>query len=280
MGSTRISCRAAGLVAAAVAVTALASPGARAIELEGEAVEGGLLVGETAPGSTVTVDGRPVRLSPAGRFLVGFHRDSPERVTVLAVAPDGSRSERVLEVRQRSYRIQRIDGLPPRKVNPDPEDLARIRAEAAAVRAARERDDAREDFLDGFDWPTLGRVSGVYGSQRILNGEPRQPHYGVDVAVPEGTPVHAPAPGVVSFVHPSMFFSGATLVLDHGHGLSSSFLHLSRVHVALGDRVRRGQLVAEVGATGRVTGAHLDWRVNLFEARLDPTLLAGPMPEP
>ncbi len=271
--------RRAAFLAAAVLVLASASH-ADALELEGEAVEGGLLVGRTAPGSVVAVDGREVRVSPGGRFLVGFHRDAPEQVTVLAVAPDGARSERVVDVRQRSYRVQRIDGLPPRKVNPSAEDLVRIREEATAVRAARERDDPREDFLDGFDWPTVGRVSGVYGSQRILNGEPRQPHYGVDVAVPEGTPVRAPAPGVVSFVHPSMFFSGATLVLDHGHGLSSSFLHLSRIHVAVGDRVRRGQLIAEVGATGRVTGAHLDWRVNLFEARLDPTLLAGPMPAP
>jgi len=255
-----------------------AASGAVGLELEGEAVEGALLVGRVAPGSVVSVDGRPVRVSPAGRFLVGLHRDAPETVTVRAVDRNGERTERVLTVRQRTYRVQRIDGLPQRKVDPDPDDLARIRADAAMVRAARERDDPREDFLAGFEWPVRGRVSGVYGSQRILNGQPRQPHFGVDVAVPVGTPVRAPAPGVVSLTHLSMFYSGATLVIDHGHGLSSSFLHLSRILVKTGERVLTGQVVAEVGATGRVTGPHLDWRVNLFEARLDPVLLVGPMP--
>ena len=236
-------------------------------------------VGRVTPGSKVQVDGKRVRVSEDGVFLAGFHRDAGRRSEVLVERPDGARERRILQVEQREYRIQRIDGLPPRKVTPSEADLERIRREAAMARKARERDDPRTDFLTGFIWPVEGKISGVYGSQRILNGQPRRPHFGVDIAVPTGTPVKAPAPGVVTLVHPDMFFSGGTLILDHGHGLSSSFLHLSRILVKEGDRVRRGDVIAEVGATGRVTGAHLDWRVNLFRKRLDPTLLVGPMPE-
>ena len=248
------------------------------LEFDGEAVQGGLLFGRVSPGARVLVEGRPVRVSPAGEFLVGFNRDAPAAATVVALGADGERTEAVLAVGQRTYRIQRIDGLPPRQVTPDPEQLARIRREAAEIRAARERDDPRVDFLGGFQWPAIGPISGVYGSQRVLNGEPRQPHYGVDVAAPAGTTVRAPAGGIVTFAHPDMYFSGATVVLDHGHGLSSSFLHLSRILVSVGDRVERGEPIGEIGASGRVTGAHLDWRMNLGEARIDPELLVGPMP--
>ena len=183
-------------------------------------------------------------------------------------------------MKPREYRIQRIDGLPPGKVTPrSKEDLARIRREVAMVKRARLTDDARTDFLGGFRWPIKGPISGVYGSQRILNGEPRQPHYGVDIAVPTGTKALAPAAGVVTLAHPDMFFSGGTLIVDHGHGLSSAFLHLSRILVKKGQRVAQGQPIAEVGATGRVTGPHLDWRINLFGRRIDPELLVGPMPK-
>jgi len=197
---------------------------------------------------------------------------------VKVVFADGRESTREIKVRRREYRIQRIDGLPPRQVSPTEEDMKRIRREYALARKARARDDARTDFLVDFIWPTIGPISGVYGSQRILNGKPRRPHYGVDVAVPTGTPVRAPAPGIVTLAYPDMFFSGGTLILAHGHGLSSSFLHLSKLVVKAGQRVAQGDIIAEVGATGRVTGAHLDWRMNLKSKRIDPTLLVGPMP--
>ena len=173
--------------------------------------------------------------------------------------------------------LQRIDGLPPKKVSPSKEDMKRIRKEYAMVRDARARDDAREDFLGGFVWPVKGRISGVYGSQRILNGQPRRPHFGVDVAAPVGTLVRAPAPGIVTLTHDDMFFSGGTLIIDHGHGLSSTFIHLNAILVKEGERVSQGDPIAEVGATGRVTGPHLDWRMNLQGARLDPQLLVEPM---
>ncbi|NCO18437.1 MAG: M23 family metallopeptidase, partial [Gammaproteobacteria bacterium] len=170
-----------------------------------------------------------------------------------------------------------IDGLPPAQVTPDPAVMERIRAEAAMTREARRRVDDRADFAAGFDWPTRGPITGVYGSQRILNGEPRSPHWGLDVAAPTGTEVRAPAAGIVTLTHSDMYFSGGTLLIDHGLGLSSAFLHLDEILVEPGQRVERGELVARVGATGRVTGPHLDWRMNLGETRIDPQLLLPPM---
>lgn len=255
------------------------SSSASELRLEGKLVQGGLVTGHAAPGVQVTFDGRKVRVSEDGVFLIGFGRDAKPQSILEIEFQDGRKTTQRLEVAKRDYKIQRIDGLPQRKVTPKPDDLKRIRQEAALVKAARRRDDPRTDFRRGFIWPAAGRVSGVYGSQRILNGEPRRPHFGVDVVAPVGTPVVAPADGVVTLVHPDMFFSGGTLVIDHGHGLTSSFLHLSEVLVEVGQRVKQGELVARIGATGRVTGAHLDWRMNLFDARIDPQLLVGEMPE-
>ena len=250
------------------------------VRLDGPRTQGGLLRGRVMPGSTVELGGVPVRVSRDGWFLIGFGRDAPPEAELAVVFPDGRRERRILEVAPREYRIQRIDGLPARKVTPrSEEDLARIRAEVRMVKKARTIDDSRTDFLDGFRWPVKGRISGVYGSQRILNGEPRRPHYGIDIAAPAGTQVLAPAGGVVTLTHPDMFFSGGTLIIDHGHGLSSAFLHLSRILVETGERVAQGRPIAEVGSTGRSTGPHLDWRMNLFDQRIDPSLLAGPMPE-
>ena len=250
------------------------------MRLDGPRTQGGLLRGRVPPGSTVEYAGDAVRVSKDGWFLVGFGRDAPPEAELVVVFPDGRRERQVLKVDRREYDIQRIDGLPPRKVTPrSEEDLARIRAEVKMVMQARAIDDPRADFLGGFRWPAKGRISGVYGSQRILNGEPRRPHFGVDVAAPTGTEVFAPADGVVTLVHPDVFFSGGTLILDHGHGLSSAFLHLSRILVEKGERVVQEQLIAEIGETGRATGPHLDWRMNLLDRRIDPALLVGPMPK-
>ena len=249
------------------------------VRLDGPRTQGGLLRGRVPPGSTVEYEGDPVRVSEDGWFLVGFGRDAPPEAELVVAFPDGRREAQVLKVTRREYNIQRIDGLPPRKVTPrTEEDLARIRAEVEMVKKARAIDDPRADFLGGFRWPIKGRISGVYGSQRILNGEPRRPHFGIDIAAPAGTKVIAPADGVVTLVHPDMFFSGGTMIVDHGHGLSSAFLHLSRILVEEGARVTQGQSIAEVGSTGRSTGPHLDWRMNLFSRRIDPALLVGPMP--
>ena len=250
------------------------------LELRGEAVQGALLQGLVPPGTRVKMDDAQVRVSNEGVFLLGFGRDHEARSILSLVFPDGRTEERTLDVKPRKYQIQRIDGLPKRKVVPKEQDLARIRKESRMVREARARDDARTDFLSGWIWPTEGRISGVYGSQRILNGKPRRPHFGVDIAAPVGTSVKAPADGIVTLAHPDMFFSGGTLIIDHGHRLSSSFLHLEKILVKPGQIVKRGDLIAEVGATGRVTGPHLDWRMNYQAHRLDPQLLVPPMPKP
>lgn len=244
------------------------------VSFAGDFVQGGLIVARTEPGASVTVNNQSVRVSPDGWFLIGIGRDETGPVKIEVAAGEGRHRSDSIAVRTREYPVQRIDGLPESKVTPPPEVLERIHREAALASKARSIDDARTDFLGGFVWPLDGPVTGVYGSQRILNGEPRRPHFGVDVAAPVGTPVVAPADAVVTLVYPDMYYSGGTLIMDHGHGLSSTFIHLSRILVTEGQRVRQGQVVAEVGATGRATGPHLDWRMNLFQTRLDPQLLA------
>ncbi|MHA1154125.1 MAG: M23 family metallopeptidase [Alphaproteobacteria bacterium] len=259
---------------------ALAGASARAAELglEGYFQQGGLVFGQAAPGAEVTLDGRRVRVTEAGRFIFGFGRDAPQGAVLEVTWPDGKVEMRDLVVAKRSYKIQRIDGLPPKMVTPPEALLARIRAENARIARARAVDRVEPLFESGFVWPAVGPISGVYGSQRVLNGEPKRPHFGVDVAAPEGTPVTAPADGVVAIAHPDMYYTGGTVVLDHGHGLTSAYLHMKEVLVKEEVRVRQGDPIGSVGATGRVTGAHLDWRINWFDQRLDPALLVPPMP--
>lgn len=253
---------------------------ADAVTLRGEFQQGGVIIGKAPAGSSAKLKGAPLRVSPQGDFVFGFGRDHGPEAWLSVYLPDGERWGKMLKIAAREYRIQRIDGLPPKKVTPDAAALERIRTEGAMASRARRTDDPRLDFLQAFIWPSIGPISGVYGSQRILNGEPRRPHFGVDVAAPTGTPVVAPAAGIVTMAHPDMYFSGGTLILDHGHGLSSSFLHLSKIDVEVGQRVEQGEKIAEIGATGRVTGPHLDWRMNWFKQRVDPALLVGPMPRP
>ena len=258
----------------------LTGPSARAAELalEGDFLQGGLIFGQAAPGAEVTLDGRRVRVTEAGRFIFGFGRDAP-RGAVLEVAwPDGKVELRHLVVAKRDYKIQRIDGLPPKMVTPPEAVLARIRAENGRIAAARAVDRAEPLFESGFVWPAVGPITGVFGSQRVLNGEPKRPHFGVDIAAPAGTPVTAPADGVVVIAEADMYYTGGTVVLDHGHGLVSVYSHMKEVWVEVGARLRQGDAIGAVGATGRVTGAHLDWRINWFDQRLDPALLVPPMP--
>lgn len=268
----------AGLWACAT-VAAGPVPAARdAVELKGEWRQGNVIVGRVAPGSTVSFNGRALRVSPEGLFVIGMDRDEPPKARLTVAHPGVATERREFEVATRPYDLQRLDGLPPAQVNPPPEALKRIEIDYRQVREARGRDTDRADFARGFIWPIVGRVSGVFGSQRILNGQPKQPHYGVDVAADVGTPVHAPASGVVSLAVPDMYYTGGTLMIDHGHGLTSTLMHLNKLLVKQGEEVQQGQVVAESGATGRVTGPHLDWRVSWFDSRVDAQLLAGPMP--
>lgn len=248
------------------------------LELQGPWRQGSLVFGRAQPGSTVSFKGRLVRVADDGRFVIGLDRDEAAEVQ-LVVAHDGTATDRrTFKVEPRQYDIQRIDGLPPAQVTPPPEALKRIERDYAQVRAARGRDSTRGDVFAGFTWPAVGRISGVYGSQRILNGVPKQPHFGVDVAAPIGTPVRAPAGGTVTLAVPDMYYTGGTIMIDHGYGVSSAFLHLSRLHVKEGQEVKQGDPIGEIGMTGRASGPHLDWRVNWFEARVDAQQLVGPMP--
>jgi murein DD-endopeptidase MepM/ murein hydrolase activator NlpD len=263
----------------ALAILLIGAPAAWAgeISLKGEYSQGGLVIGSAPPGAAVTLDGKSQPATSDGTFLLGFSRDSARR-RVLEVRLNGaSIFKRDLEIKKRAYDVQRIDGLPRRKVTPSPADLKRIKAEAAALGAARARLSNASFFRSGFAWPALGRISGIYGSRRILNGKPRRPHFGVDVAAPEGTPVRAAAAGRIAFAHAGMFFNGKTVIIDHGLGLTSAYLHMSAITVESGATVDKGAIIGRIGKTGRATGAHLHWGMRLRATPVDPQLLVPPM---
>ena len=249
-------------------------------QLEGAFTQGGLLRGRVTPETQVYYGERALNISADGRFLLGFGRDAASKQALTLLEPSGKRHVEQLQISQRDYRIQRVNGISKKMMAPNREDLRRIRQEAAQAAKVRQLDSDRTNCNESFIWPLHGPITGVYGSQRIFNGEPRRPHFGIDIAAPIGTPVVAPAGGKITLAHPGMFFSGSTLIIDHGHGLSSSFLHLQKILVAEGASVQQGETIATVGASGRVTGPHLDWRINWFEQRLDPALLVPPMPTP
>jgi murein DD-endopeptidase MepM/ murein hydrolase activator NlpD len=249
-----------------------------AVDLQGKLTQGSLIIGRAAPGSRVTLDGKPARVDGEGRFLLGFGRDAAPTARLAVTGPDGKSETQSLEIAKRSYDIQRIDGLPQNQVEPSSEELKRIKAEQDRINAARARDTDLPYAFEPFDWPALGPISGVYGSQRILNGEPRRPHFGVDVAAPEGTPLKAPTGGIVSLADADLFFTGGTIIIDHGHGLASLFAHMQKVAVKEGDRLAKGDVTGTLGGTGRATGPHLHWGMYLFSTPIDPQLLVPPMP--
>jgi murein DD-endopeptidase MepM/ murein hydrolase activator NlpD len=250
------------------------------LKISGSLTQGGLIRGQVPAGTRVFYGDQQLKVTAEGHFILGFGRDAAPQQSLTLIETDGLVVTEVLQLTTREYQIERIDGISKRMMAPSADDLKRIRSEAEQAKLARQADSNLRHFLEPFDWPVVGRISGVYGSQRFFNGEPRRPHFGIDIAVPTGTPVLAPAGGRVTLAHQGMFFSGKTLIIDHGHGLSSSFLHLHRILVAAGEQVKKGQQIATVGATGRVTGPHLDWRINWFAERLDPSLLVPAMSPP
>ncbi|MES5814546.1 M23 family metallopeptidase [Pseudoxanthomonas sp. Soil82] len=274
MAGTR---RAGSLLALALFAASLPRPAAAQADdrvvFPASAPQGAMVLGKVPPGSRVEYAGRTLRATGYGTVVFGIGRDEAGPVTVTVVHPDGSRSEASITVSARDWPVQRVDGVPPKTVDPPPEIAERIRREQAQVTAARMRDDDRADFAQRFAWPLQGRVSGRFGNQRVYNGKPGSPHSGMDIAAPTGTPVKAPAAGVVTFAAPDLYLTGGTVLLDHGFGISSNFLHLSRIDVAVGDRVEQGQVVGAVGATGRATGPHLHWGMNWFDVRIDPLLV-------
>jgi len=255
---------------------ALSAAESRRFKIEGEWIQGALLKGMASPATRVQFLGHDVFVNERGEFILGLGRDTPTPVEVLVYFPQRVEPERfVYEVKQRQYAIQRVDGVDEKYVEPSAEALKRIEQDNIALAQARQLRDARADYASGFIWPTKGHITGVYGSQRIFNGVPKQPHYGLDIAASTGTLVKAPAGGKVTLAK-DLYYSGWTLLIDHGQGLSSAFLHLNEVLVKEGDFVQQGDVIAEVGATGRVTGAHLDWRMNWLDQRLDVQMLLPP----
>ena len=274
MAGTR---RAGSLLALALLAASLPRPAAAQVDdrvvFPASAPQGAMVLGKVPPGSRVEYAGRTLRTTGYGTVVFGIGRDEAGPVTVTVVRPDGSRSEASIAVSARDWPVQRVDGVPPKTVDPPPEIAERIRREQAQVVAARARDDDRADFAQRFAWPLQGRVSGRFGNQRVYNGKPGSPHSGMDIAAPTGTAVRAPAAGVVTFAAPDLYLTGGTVLLDHGFGISSNFLHLSRIDVKVGDRIAQGQVVGAVGATGRATGPHLHWGMNWFDVRIDPLLV-------
>jgi len=242
--------------------------------------QGALVRAIVNPHAKVRVAGHTLRVGPGGEIVFGVGRDEQGPVTIEITERDGQRERIAIPVTPRDWPIERIEGVPPKTVEPPPEIAERIKREQARVVAAREREDAREDYAQAFAWPVDGRISGRFGNQRIyvVDGKdvPKSPHSGMDIAVPQGTPVKAPAAGVVTFADPDLYLTGGTVLVDHGHGVSSNFLHLSRIDVKVGQRIARGDVIGAAGMTGRATGPHVHWGMNWFDVRVDPLLLVEP----
>ncbi len=257
----------------ATALVASASFSAIALELKGHLTQGGLVTGKLENAKSVSLDGKSLKLSPNGDFVFGFGRDADTTHSLKWVDNNGKSHLQSIAITKREYKIDKITGVAKKYVSPPKEVSARISREAVAVRKAREVDSDLLYFLDPVLKPAEGRISGVYGSQRYFNGEPRRPHFGLDIANKTGSPVYAPISGTVVYAEPDLYYSGGTLIIDHGHGITSTYIHLSKLDVKVGDSIEQGNKVAEIGATGRVTGPHLDWRFNWKGERLDPALL-------
>jgi murein DD-endopeptidase MepM/ murein hydrolase activator NlpD len=234
--------------------------------------QGGLALGQAGPGSRVTLDGKPVQVAPDGQFAVGFSRDAAPVARLAVTTPGGGTQQQDLAIAQREWDVQRLNGLPSAMVSPNARQLERINAERKRIAATRAVDSDLPYFTEAFIRPAPGRISGVYGSQRILNGEPRAPHLGLDIAAPTGTPALAMGSGRV-LLAADLYFTGNTIILDHGHGVTSLYAHLSAINVAEGQSIRQGQRLGAVGATGRVTGPHLHLGVNWLSTALDPAPL-------
>ncbi|MBA6390861.1 M23 family metallopeptidase [Colwellia sp. BRX10-3] len=235
--------------------------------------QGALIVGKTSPDNKVTLNGKSIKVSKNGDYALGFSRDEKNNSELIILSPNGAAEKRILKPLKREYNIQRVEGIAKSIMNPNKKANIRVGEDNKKIKAARKVDSNLTAFAKGFVAPIEGIITGVYGSQRYYNGVPKTPHYGLDYAGKTGDPVKSPADGTILMFVPDMFYSGGTMIIDHGHGVSSTFLHLSDSYVSVGDKVSKGQLVAAVGASGRATGPHLDWRINWFNMRLDPELV-------
>jgi len=241
-----------------------------AVEFNGKFIQGHYIIGKTDPNSTVIIDKKRVKVSKDGYFAFGLDRERKYDV-VIKINKDGNTNTIVKKVQKRKYNIQRIDGLEEKKVTPPEEVYERIKNENKLIAEAREINSDLDFFKDKFILPLENAIiTGVYGSQRILNGKPRWPHYGIDFAGDLGTPIKAMADGIVTLAEKDLYYTGATLIFDHGHGISTLYMHLDEIFVEKDDIVKQGDIIGTVGSSGRSTGPHLDVRLNWFGTRLDP----------
>ena len=244
-----------------------------AVEFLGNFKQGSFILGKTDPNSKVFIDDRKVRVSNDGYFAFGLDRDRKNNVLIKII---NKKETKLIEkkVFKRKYKIQRIDGLPPKQVTPPPEVFERIKKDNILIGKARAIDSKLVFFKDKFIYPIDKYIiTGVYGSQRVLNGKPRRPHYGIDFHAPEGTPVKSMMDGVVTLVENDMYFTGGTIIFDHGHGISTLYMHMKDINVKKGQKVKKGEVVGTLGQSGRATGPHLDIRLNWFEIKLDPATI-------
>ena len=248
------------------------------IVLNGKFTQGALLRGQAPAGAKVTLNGETVQTNKDGKFVVGFEREAPLQQMLVVKLDNGQKWQRDITLEKREYNIQRIDGLEQKMVSPPAEVTARIKKDNINVANARSGNTDLDALFTRFEWPAKGVISGVYGSQRILNGVPKWPHYGLDIANETGTPVYAPVDGVVTMAD-DLYYSGNTLILDHGMRVFSTFLHMDTITVEVGETVKQGEQIGTIGSTGRSTGPHLDWRINLGNTRLDPQTIISGSPE-
>ena len=241
-----------------------------AVTFDGKFIQGSFILGKTEPSSEVFIDKKKVRVTSDGFFVFGLGRDRKYDV-VITLDKDGNKQKIVKKVQKRKYNIQRVDGLEEKKVTPPEEVYERIKRENKWIGVARAINSSLTYFTKKFVVPVENAIiSGVYGSQRILNGKPKWPHYGLDFAADEGTKIKAMLDGTVTLAEPDLFYTGGTLIFDHGHGISTLYMHMEKILVKKGQKVKQGDVIGTVGSTGRATGAHLDVRLNWFQIRLDP----------
>ena len=241
-----------------------------AAEFQGSFKQGSFILGKTKPGSKVIIDKTKVKITKDGYFAFGIGRDRNNNILV-KITSEGKTKVFEKKVFKKIYKIQRIDGLPKKQVTPPKEVYERIKKDNILIEKARAINSNLDFFKEKFIPPLQNSIiTGVYGSQRILNGKPRRPHYGLDFASPEGTPIKAMLDGVVTLAEDDLYFTGGTIIFDHGHGISTLYMHLKNVDVKIGDKIKQGDVIGSVGMTGRSTGPHLDIRLNWFDVKLDP----------
>ena len=250
----------------------MASP-CNSLELFGKFAQGGLITGKVDKKIDLYVDNKKIKISDKGYFVFGIPRDRTNEIVIITKKNKKEVNKLIKKVQTRKFKIQRIDGLPKRKVSPTAEDMKKIRSEGKLISKAKNINSNLNYFFDSFIRPAKGITTGVYGSQRILNGKPRRPHYGIDIAAPKGTSVLSSNSGRVILSERNLFFTGGTVIIDHGHGLISIYSHLEKTFVKKNQLVKKGEIIATVGSTGRSTGPHLDFRLYCNNVPVDPDLV-------